>query len=175
MTIHQSKGLQFPIVILPFLQSGSFPSSLKKHPIINRLPSSWMNWEQDTETTFRDIHNREERRVFYVGVTRAERELYLFGPTSRQSMFTKELESENPQPMEIKTMNEHQDNSLSLSERKQGLLADLNREIAAKQIDNARNILDELEKADRGETADGSTPEPASREMLYLSATKIEY
>ena len=174
MTIHQSKGLQFPIVILPFLQSGSFPSSLKKHPIINRLPSSWMNWEQDTETTFRDIHNREERRVFYVGVTRAERELYLFGPTSRQSMFTKELESENPQPMEIKTMNEHQDNSLSLSERKQGLLADLNREIAAKQIDNARNILDELEKADRGETADGSTPEPASREMLYLSATKIE-
>ena len=174
MTIHQSKGLQFPIVILPFLQSGSFPSSLKKHPIINRLPSSWMNWEQDTETTFRDIHNREERRVFYVGVTRAEQELYLFGPTSRQSMFTKELESENPQPMEIKTMNEHQDNSLSLSERKQGLLADLNREIAAKQIDNARNILDELEKADRGETADGSTPEPASREMLYLSATKIE-
>ena len=174
MTIHQSKGLQFPIVILPFLQSGSFPSSLKKHPIINRLPSSWMSWEQDTETTFRDIHNREERRVFYVGVTRAERELYLFGPTSRQSMFTKELESENPQPMEIKTMNEHQDNSLSLSERKQRLLADLNREIAAKQIDNARNILDELEKADRGETADGSTPEPASREMLYLSATKIE-
>lgn len=174
MTIHQSKGLQFPIVILPFLQSGSFPSSLKKHPIINRLPSSWMSWEQDTETTFRDIHNREERRVFYVGVTRAEQELYLFGPTSRQSMFTKELESENPQPMEIKTMNEHQDNSLSLSERKQGLLADLNREIAAKQIDNARNILDELEKADRGETADGSTPEPASREMLYLSATKIE-
>jgi len=174
MTIHQSKGLQFPIVILPFLQSGSFPSSLKKHPIINRLPSSWMNWEQDTETTFRDIHNREERRVFYVGVTRAERELYLFGPTSRQSMFTKELESENPQPMEIKTMNEHQDNSLSLSERKQRLLADLNREIAAKQIDNARNILDELEKADRGETADGSTPKSTSREMLHLSATKIE-
>ena len=49
MTIHQSKGLQFPIVILPFLQSGSFPSNLKKHPTIDRLPSSWMNWEQDSK------------------------------------------------------------------------------------------------------------------------------
>jgi len=174
MTIHQSKGLQFPIVILPFLQSGSFPSSLKKHPTIDRLPSSWMNWEQDSNTTFRDLHNREERRVFYVGVTRAEKKLYLFGPTSRQSIFTAELESAEPQPMEIRTMNEEKENLQSLNKRKQQLLASLNREVAANQIDNARKILDEIGKVDTDQTINGSGVIPAMDEMLHLSATKID-
>jgi len=174
MTIHQSKGLQFPVVIMPFLYSGSFPSSLKKHPTINRLPTSWMAWEQNADTPFRILHEREERRVFYVGITRAETYLYLYGPTKRQSLFTKELENLKPQPMEIKTMNEHEEKTVSLSERRQRLLADLNREIAANQLENARIILEEMERDDLPkDLTDSDQPKEVSG-ILHLSSTKID-
>lgn len=174
MTIHQSKGLQFPVVIMPFLYSGSFPSSLKKHPTINRLPTSWMAWKQNADTPFRILHEREERRVFYVGITRAETYLYLYGPTKRQSLFTKELENLKPQPMEIKTMNEHEEKTVSLSERRQRLLADLNREIAANQLENARTILEEMERGDiPKDLTDSGQPKDVSG-ILHLSSTKID-
>ena len=126
MSIHQSKGLQFPIVIIPFLYSGSFPSRLIKPKFIDRLPTSWTAWGQNTDFDFRELHIQEERRVFYVGITRAENQLYLFGPTKTQSLFTKELEKMNPQPMEIKEMDSNSEKQFSLNERQQQLLADLN-------------------------------------------------
>ena len=173
MTVHQSKGLQFPVVMLPFLYSSSFPSNLKKHPIIDRLPESWTAWEKDSDTTFRELHEREERRVFYVGITRAEKHLYLFGPTKRQSMLTKELEDLNPKPMEIETMTNETANTVTLSEKRQRLLADLNREVAANQIENARNILNEMEVG--GEAESGVTESiPADSSTLSLSSTKID-
>ncbi|HBN45731.1 MAG TPA: hypothetical protein DD389_04620, partial [Candidatus Marinimicrobia bacterium] len=156
---------------MPFLYSGSFPSSLKKHPTINRLPTSWMAWIQDTDTTFRELHQREERRVFYVGITRAERFLYLFGPTKRQSMFTKELEDINPQPMEIETMNTPEDKPITLSVRRQQLLAELNREIAANQMENARQILNEMEQGS-GLEPNGAEAHAGDYAILHLSSTK---
>ena len=159
---------------MPFLYSGSFPSSLKKHPTIDRLPASWMAWEQDANTSFRTLHEREERRVFYVGITRAEKFLYLFGPTKRQSMFTKELEDINPQPMEIETMNTHEEKTVSLSEKRQRLLADLNREIAANQMENARQILDEMEQSSSGPEPNGVGAQPRDHAILHLSSTKID-
>ncbi len=174
MTIHQSKGLQFQVVIMPFLYSGSFPSSLKKHPTIDRLPTSWMAWEQVTDTTFRTLHEREERRVFYVGITRAEKYLYLYGPTKRQSMFTKELEDIKPQPMEIETMNSHEKKTVSLSSRRQRLLADLNREIAANQMENARKILKEMEQGSSGSEPNGAAANIGDHAILHLSSTKID-
>jgi len=173
MTIHQSKGLQFPVVIMPFLYSGSFPTNLKKHKIIDRLPLSWMAWERDADTDFRELHNREERRVFYVGITRAEWQLYIFGPTTRQSMFTKELENIDPNPMEIMTMNKSDKPIIKLNERRQKLLAQLNREIAADQLDNARKILDEMSQniiSEKNESGPISHATPA----LNLSSTKID-
>ena len=174
MTIHQSKGLQFQVVIIPFLYSGSFPSSLKKHPTIDRLPNSWMAWEQGADTTFRTLHEREERRVFYVGITRAEKYLYLYGPTKRQSMFTKELENIKPQTMEIETMNTHEEKTVSLSARRQRLLADLNREIAANQMDNARKILNEMEQSSSLPEPNGAGSQPGDHAILHLSSTKID-
>ena len=173
MTIHQSKGLQFPVVFMPFLYSGSFPSRVMKHATIDRLPTSWMAWEQDADTDFRELHNREERRVFYVGITRAERILYLFGPTSRQSLFTQELENIKPNPMEIETMNAHTNKTVSLSEKRQQLLAELNREIAANQLENARKILDEMTQ-DHVQDTDKTEPVSESTSTLHLSSTKID-
>ena len=173
MTIHQSKGLQFPIVIIPFLYSGSFPSRLKRHSTIDRLPNSWMAWDQNTNTSFREIHEQEERRVFYVGITRAEKQLYLFGPTKRQSIFTKELEKLNHQPMEIKAMNMSQEKTISLSKKRQKLLADMNREIAVNQMDNARQILEEIEKSHTEDQKDTQEQKQALY-ALHLSSTKID-
>lgn len=62
MTIHASKGLEFPIVHLIGMEENLFPSQMA---LMNR---------QELE---------EERRLFYVALTRAERKLYLSFATSR--------------------------------------------------------------------------------------------
>ena len=58
MTLHVAKGLEYPVVFVTGLEEGLFP-----------LGSS-MDSEEDLEL-------EEERRLFYVGMTRAEEKLYL--------------------------------------------------------------------------------------------------
>ena len=58
-TVHQAKGLEWPIVFIPWLADGRFPTDLA------------INTQEDLE---------EERRVFHVAVTRAKDELYLVVP-----------------------------------------------------------------------------------------------
>ena len=71
MTIHSSKGLEFPIVFLVNLVSQRFPSTERKEQI--PVPEELM---KEIPTTG-DIHTQEERRLFYVGMTRARDHLYL--------------------------------------------------------------------------------------------------
>jgi DNA helicase-2/ATP-dependent DNA helicase PcrA len=67
MTIHNSKGLEFPVVFLTGLEEGLFPSHFSiKYGDINSL--------------------EEERRLFYVGVTRAENLLYITRALIRMKM-----------------------------------------------------------------------------------------
>lgn len=72
MTIHASKGLEFPVVFLVDFVNGSFPRN-----------------EIDDGT------HEEERRVAYVAFTRAEKELYLlthsFYSTDKTSIFLEEV------------------------------------------------------------------------------------
>lgn len=82
MTLHSAKGLEFPIVFIPGMEEGIFPGNQS------------MFSEEDLE---------EERRLAYVGITRAKKKLYLissqqrmlYGQTSRNmpSRFLREIPS----------------------------------------------------------------------------------
>ncbi len=62
-TVHQAKGLEWPVVIIPWLVDGMFPSS----------------------RALEDGDDSEERRLFYVAVTRARNRLYMLVPQCRRA------------------------------------------------------------------------------------------
>lgn len=71
MTVHSSKGLEFPIVFLVNLVSQRFPSMERKEQI--PVPTELLKEILPSG----DVHLQEERRLFYVGMTRARDGLFL--------------------------------------------------------------------------------------------------
>ena len=90
-TVHGVKGAEFPIVFLPFLRSASFPLNFRTSSRINRPPDEWLGYTQNTDLTPKEHHTCEERRLFYVAITRAQKRLYLLTPEKATSPFIKEL------------------------------------------------------------------------------------
>ncbi len=71
MTVHAAKGLEFKYVFIPNLVDRRFPTNERKEPI--ELPDELIK-EILPEG---DIHLQEERRLFYVAMTRAKHGLFL--------------------------------------------------------------------------------------------------
>ncbi len=90
-TIHGVKGAEFPIVFIPFLRSASFPLNFRTTKRINCPPDTWIDYKQNVDLTPKEHHISEERRLFYVAVTRAQSKLYLLAPEKATSPFIKEL------------------------------------------------------------------------------------
>jgi len=74
LTVHQAKGLEWPVVFLPALVDGRFPSRMAGQPQKWLLPESVF----PVETRRRyEGGDDEERRLFYVALTRARDCAYL--------------------------------------------------------------------------------------------------
>ncbi|MBI2063823.1 MAG: UvrD-helicase domain-containing protein, partial [Candidatus Yanofskybacteria bacterium] len=73
MTIHSAKGLEFPVVFLVGMEDGIFPHS---------------------RALFEQAELEEERRLCYVGITRAQSELHL--TFARERMFYGTTQSNSP-------------------------------------------------------------------------------
>jgi DNA helicase-2/ATP-dependent DNA helicase PcrA len=71
MTVHKAKGLEFPVVFLPGLVADRFPARSRREPLA--LPPELV----DELLPEGDGHLQEERRLFYVAMTRARDELIL--------------------------------------------------------------------------------------------------
>ncbi len=70
MTVHSAKGLEFPVVFMVNLVADRFPSRERRDPIL--LPEGLIKETLPAG----DYHMQEERRLFYVGATRAMDRLY---------------------------------------------------------------------------------------------------
>src|SRR5207249_4945148 len=70
LTVHKAKGLEFPVVFMVNLVHGKFP--VQKRGDALELPAELI---KDLLPSG-DFHTQEERRLFYVGMTRARRELF---------------------------------------------------------------------------------------------------
>lgn len=71
LTVHGAKGLEFPIVFLVNLVGARFPTNARREQI--PIPEALIKEELPEG----DYHTEEERRLFYVGMTRAKDILYL--------------------------------------------------------------------------------------------------
>lgn len=75
MTVHGSKGLEFPIVFLVNLVAQRFPSYGRADSI--PIPEGLIKETLPTEMSDKESNMQEERRLFYVGATRAKEKLFL--------------------------------------------------------------------------------------------------
>lgn len=95
MTVHAAKGLEFKYVFVVNLVAQRFPTIRRREPI--ELPEALIK-EQLPEG---DIHLEEERRLFYVAMTRAKRGLFLtsaedYGGARKKKLSQFLVESELP-------------------------------------------------------------------------------
>lgn len=73
MTVHQAKGMQWPVVFLPALLRNRFPAAKIGGPgVWHLLPRNGIKGQARFEGTVED-----ERRLFYVAMTRAQKFLHM--------------------------------------------------------------------------------------------------
>lgn len=112
-TIHSVKGLEYPIVLLSNLNQGSFPHygrgpsspivydealglrQRRRYAALDGKPYVYGHWQYDLLKTVLPSSYDEERRLFYVAVTRAKRHVLLTAGEEPSSFF-----DEFPAPVE---------------------------------------------------------------------------
>ncbi|GAB2778026.1 DNA helicase-4 [Hymenobacter luteus] len=85
LTVHKSKGLEADIVVVLNCNTGrrGFPSEMADDPVLGLVLS-----------TADQFANGEERRLFYVALTRAKEQVFLLSDPTSKSKFVLELEGQ---------------------------------------------------------------------------------
>jgi DNA helicase-2/ATP-dependent DNA helicase PcrA len=147
LTIHQSKGKEFDVVVLPFLNQRKFPTSLKKLSFENPFQIS------------KEEHLLEELRLYYVAITRAKKELKIsyvnqFSENklpAKPSEFISDLDQNSFKQYDRELSFISEQNSIrTISSKTSSLEINLIKEIQmllhSRQYDKAREQLNKLEK-----------------------------
>lgn len=91
LTAHGSKGLEYEVVFIPGLYNGNWDNKRNINKL--KLPNLAGNWLQNVK----ESSEEEDRRLFFVALTRAKNHLFLSYPLSRdnklyiESSFIKEI------------------------------------------------------------------------------------
>ena len=82
MTVHKSKGLEYDNVIIINMKNEllGFPSQIKEPLYLNYINNETYQYA-------------EERRLFYVALTRTKNKVYILSPLYKKSIFIKELKN----------------------------------------------------------------------------------
>lgn len=96
MTAHSSKGLGYDDVVIINGEDGlyGFPSQIKNDPVLNMVVSN-----------DRSFAYAEERRLFYVALTRTKNRVYIISPENHPSRFIIELLNHNYKQLYIDNNN----------------------------------------------------------------------
>lgn len=146
-TIHGVKGGEFPIVFIPFNRSASFPLNFKKSKLLNFPPNEWLSYPYKESLSEKELHIEEERRLFYVGLTRSKEILYILAPTKATSIFIKELNKEllKVTDMDTDTVNQ---TSITYSSLRDKYEKRLSNALSQNQFDASINILKAIQRID---------------------------
>jgi DNA helicase-2/ATP-dependent DNA helicase PcrA len=187
-TVHGVKGAEFPVVLLPFQRSGSFPLNFRSTKRISRPPDEWLAYAEKTDLTPKEHHYQEERRLFYVAVTRAQQKLYILTPEKATSKFIKELPNTL---MEDHPMTDPEKDLKTYSDLKIKYEQKLQKSLSRENYDQVKNYSDALAFINQHESgkkielgaSDWETElaqdisikfEPGIQERINLSASAIE-
>ena len=102
MTVHRAKGLGFDnVIIINAIDAAyGFPSKIQDDPVL-----------QYVVKIDRTIEYAEERRLFYVALTRTKNRVYIVTPQQRPSEFVRELIKDYPNVTLRGRLDEHQQNT----------------------------------------------------------------
>lgn len=89
MTVHQAKGMQWPVVFVPALLRNRFPAAKSKGASVwHLLPRESVIGQRRYEGSIED-----ERRLFYVAMTRSQKFLFMtWAPVAGNQLYTKKSE-----------------------------------------------------------------------------------
>jgi len=112
LTVHSSKGLEFKVVFMVNLVNDRFPSRDRSEKI--PLPEGILKEKLSPDS---DFHLEEERRLFYVGMTRAKERLYFtaanyYGTGKRPRKLSPFIYDAIPELLKTETKNKTQQLSL---------------------------------------------------------------
>jgi len=187
-TVHGVKGAEFPVVLLPFQRSGSFPLNFRSTKRISRPPDEWLAYAEKTDLTPKEHHYQEERRLFYVAVTRAQKKLYILTPEKATSKFIKELPNtlmeDHPMTNPEKDLKTYSDLKIKYEQKLQKSLSRENYD-QVKNYSDALTLINQHESGKKIElgASDWETElaqdisiqfEPGIQERINLSASAIE-